>query len=98
MASAVPDARAMYNIARDIGCAAAMFSCSCGSSRHRGRKLTSLLHCMYTLLYMVLQCSGDEEFLRELLVDLWTESADHLEELMASVPAKQISVSAIAQS
>ena len=53
---------------------------------------------MYTLLYMVLQCSGDEEFLRELLVDLWTESADHLEELMASVPAKQISVSAIAQS
>ncbi|KAG5184987.1 Hpt domain protein [Tribonema minus] len=36
------------------------------------------------------QCGGDEEFLKELLVDLWTESSSHLEELQSTVPARNI--------
>jgi hypothetical protein len=27
------------------------------------------------------QCAGDEDFLKELLVDLWNESSEHLEEV-----------------
>lgn len=38
------------------------------------------------------QCGGDEDFLRELLVDLWTESIGHLELLMDSVPARRFDV------